>query len=270
MTSRSSPSTHEPRPRRVLVLGGTTEAAALEPLLDGHLRWQATVSLAGRTRKPAPSRLPRRTGGFGGADGLAAYLREHAIDALVDATHPFARQISANAAAAARQAGVPLARLTRPAWEARPGDHWVRVPDLDGAARALPPLGRRVLLTTGRQHLEAFEAAPALDYVIRTIDPPEPPPALPRVTWLHTRGPFTVADERRLLDEHAIDVLVTKDSGGAATAAKLQAARERGIPVVMVERPPDAPGVPRFHTPRGVLDWLQDLPLAHGASGDST
>ncbi|WP_018875742.1 MULTISPECIES: cobalt-precorrin-6A reductase [unclassified Thioalkalivibrio] len=266
MSSRSSPdsSPRAARPRQILLLGGTTEAAALEPLLDVHPRLQATVSLAGRTRKPGPARLPRRTGGFGGVDGLAAWLHEHAIDALVDATHPFARQISANAVSAARQTGIPLARLTRPSWEAGPEDRWIRVPDLAAAARALPELGRRVLLTTGRQHLEAFEAAPELDYVIRTIDPPEPPPALPRVTWIHARGPFTAEDEARLLREHTIDVLVTKDSGGDATAAKLQAARERGMPVVMVERPPDAPGVPRFHAPQAVLDWLEDLPDAHG------
>ncbi|WP_018948544.1 cobalt-precorrin-6A reductase [Thioalkalivibrio sp. ALMg11] len=266
MTSRSplSNDARPPRPRHVLLLGGTTEAAALEPLLDGHPRLQSTVSLAGRTRKPGPSRLPRRTGGFGGAEGLASWLHEHAVDALVDATHPFARQISANAVAAARQTGIPLARLTRPSWEAGADDRWIRVSDLAAAGRTLPALGRRVLLTTGRQHLEAFEAAPELDYVIRTIDPPEPPPALPRVTWIHARGPFAAEDEARLLREHAIDVLVTKDSGGEATAAKLQAARERGIPVVMVERPPDAPGVPRFHAPQAVLDWLEALPDTHG------
>ncbi|WP_018138725.1 MULTISPECIES: cobalt-precorrin-6A reductase [unclassified Thioalkalivibrio] len=272
MSSRSSPdsSPRAARPRQILLLGGTTEAAALEPLLDGHPRLHATVSLAGRTRRPAPSRLPRRTGGFGGAEGLAAWLHEHAVDALVDATHPFARQISANAVAATRHAGVPLARLTRPPWQAGPGDHWLRVPDLEAAACALPGLGRRVLITTGRQHLEAFEAAPELDYVIRTIDPPEPLPALPRVTWLRARGPFSLADEHRLLETHAIDVLVTKDSGGEATAPKLQAARERGIPVVMVDRPPDAPGVPRFHAPQAALEWLEGLARVHRDSADST
>ena len=220
--------------RRVLILGGTTEARALAGLLP-HLT--VITSLAGRTSTPLRPAGEVRIGGFGGADGLAAYLRDQRIDVLVDATHPFAARMSHHAAAAAASTGVPLLVLRRPGWTATAGDDWHRVPDLPRAAALLPHLGRRVFLTTGRQGIAAFAEVDAW-FLARSVEPPAAP--MPRrLEVLLDRGPFTPDGERRLLAEHRIDVLVTKDSGGPD--AKLVAARERGIPVVMVDRPPVPP-----------------------------
>ncbi len=221
---------------RVLVLGGTGEARELAALLDA--RGVAVVSsLAGRVARP---RLPVgevRVSGFGGVDGLVAYLRDHEVRAVVDATHPFAERIGANAAAACPAAGVPLLRLARPGWTARPGDDWHRVPDLVGAARGVRALGRRAFLTSGRQGLRAFTSDVSTWFLVRTVDPPDEADLPARHELLLDRGPYTPAGEGSLMDDHRIDVLVTKDSGGALTEAKLHAARERGIPVVMVDRP---------------------------------
>jgi precorrin-6A/cobalt-precorrin-6A reductase len=201
------------------------------------------TSLAGRVRDP---RLPRgavRIGGFGGPAALARWLGEHGVGAVVDATHPFAARISASAARACPAAGVRLLRLERPAWSARPGDRWHRVADLEEAAALVPALGRRVLLTTGRQGLAAFAAVDAW-FLVRCVDPPAPP--LPRRHELVlARGPYTLEGELALVDAHGIDLVVTKDSGGALTEAKLDAARARGLPVIVVDRPPrpDAPAV---------------------------
>ena len=240
----------------VLILGGTSEATQLARALAEQPGVEPRLSLAGRTRMPAEQPVPWRTGGFGGVDGLAAYLNEHAVDALVDATHPFAARITANAAAAAERTGTPLTVLRRPAWEPVAGDDWHMVPDLDAAAAALPGLGERVLITTGRD-LAPFEAVPDKSYIVRTIDPPEPLPDLPRVTYLQSRGPFRRDDEAALLAEYGVDALVTKNAGGDATRAKLDAAREHGVPVVMIQRPalPDAVRV--FNDVAGVQDWLR-------------
>jgi len=242
---------------KVLILAGTTEATALAHQLEDHPHLAATLSLAGRTQRPTRTALPYRTGGFGGAEGLADYLRSEGIGALVDATHPFAAGISANAAVAAEQAGVPVMALERPPWTPQAGDRWFPVADLDAAADALRPLGYRVLVTTGRQHLSPYARVPDKHYVIRTIDPPEPPPDLPDAVFLQQRGPFDAASEAALMAEHGIEVLVTKNSGGDATRGKLDAARERGIPVVMVERPARPAGVPVNHDPATVLRWLE-------------
>ncbi len=219
-----------------------------------------TSSLAGRVAAP---RLPPgevRVGGFGGAEGMAAWLREHRVDALIDATHPFARTISFNAASAAATAHVPLLALRRPGWVAGEGDDWHPVDSLEQAARVLPALGERVFLTTGRMGLAAF-AGPdlaALWFLVRSVDAPEPPfPA--RMEVLLERGPFTPDGERELLRTHRIDVVVTKDSGGAATAPKLLAAREAGIPVVVVQRPPVPEAVPVAATPEEAAAWLRGL-----------
>ena len=200
---------------------------------------RVVTSLAGRLED---SQLPAgevRSGGFGGTPGLAAWLRANAPVLVVDATHPFAAQISANALAASELTQAPLLRLQRPGWTASVGDRWLRVPDLAAAADLLPTVGRRPLLTTGRQDLSAFTAHPAcslLDLVARCVEPPELPlPAGTRV--LLDRGPYTLAGERALLRKLGIDVLVTKDSGGEATRPKLDAARELGLPVVLVDRP---------------------------------
>ena len=248
--------------RHVLILGGTTEARQLAAGLTEDPALLVTSSLAGRVAEP---RLPAgqvRIGGFGGAPGLAEWLREHRVDALVDATHPYADTISRHAARAAAGTAVPLLVLRRPGWTAVPGDRWVPADSLEQAAALLPGLGRRVFLTTGRQDLAAFTdpAAPAdladLFFLVRSVDPPEPP--LPRHTEvLLARGPFTLEGERALLREHRIEVLVTKDSGGAATAAKLAAARELGLPVVMVRRPPTPTDVPVAPTVPDALAWLR-------------
>ncbi|MBL7253864.1 cobalt-precorrin-6A reductase [Paractinoplanes lichenicola] len=217
-------------PDRVLILGGTSEARALAAALPGMT---VISSLAGRTSSPLLPAGSVRIGGFGGASGLADYLRTERIDVLVDATHPFAARISAHAAAAAVLVGLPLIVLRRPGWTEQDGDVWHRVRDLDEAAILLPRLGRRVFLTTGRQGIAAFAEVDAW-FLARSVEPPAPP--MPeRLEVLLDRGPFTLEGERRLLAAHRIDVLVTKDSGGPD--AKLAAARERGIPVVMVNRP---------------------------------
>ncbi|MET7697370.1 cobalt-precorrin-6A reductase [Streptomyces sp. NPDC005485] len=235
----------------VLVLGGTTEARELAAALSACPGVRVTSSLAGRVSRPGPLQGDVRVGGFGGAQGLAAWLCEHEVDAVVDATHPFAEGITANAAAAAAATGVPAVVLRRPGWRPEPGDRWHAAASLTEAAALLPSLGRRVFLTTGRLGLAAFADLPELHFLVRSVEPPERPlPAHTEV--LLARGPFTVDDETALLREHRIDVLVTKDSGGAATAAKLVAARGLGLPVVVVPRPqlpegtaavPDVPGV---------------------------
>jgi precorrin-6A/cobalt-precorrin-6A reductase len=220
----------------VLILGGTGEARDLAARL--HAQNVAVISsLAGRVARP---RLPVgevRIGGFGGPERLAEWLDEHQIAAVVDATHPFAERISASAATATARAGTPLLRLERPGWSERPGDRWTWADDLDHAARLIPA-GARVLLTTGRQGLPAFAHSDAF-FLIRCVDPPDPP--LPRDhELLLDRGPYTVPGELGLIDAHRLDLVVTKDSGGALTEAKLDAARERGLPVIVVRRPPRA------------------------------
>ncbi|WP_433296353.1 cobalt-precorrin-6A reductase [Actinoplanes sp. CA-030573] len=216
----------------VLILGGTTEARALAGALTG---FAVITSLAGRTSSPLLPAGEVRIGGFGGAEGLTGFLRERRIDILIDATHPFAARISANAAVAAGAAGIPLLVLRRPGWTERPGDDWRRVPDLDAAAAALPEAGRRVFLTTGRQGLAAFAHLDECWFLARSVEPPAGP--RPRnLDVLLDRGPFTLDGELRVMRDHRIDVLVSKDSGGST--AKLDAARTLGIPVVLVERPP--------------------------------
>ncbi len=238
----------------VLVLGGTAEARRLAEELTAR-GWRVTTSLAGRVALPRPLPGRVRVGGFGGPAGLAAWLRAEGVDAVVDATHPFAARISASARAACDQTGVPRAALTRPGWVAGPGDRWQRVPSLSAAASALTGYGERVFLTTGRQSLAAFAGVDSHWFLVRCVDPPEGP--LPsRAEVLLDRGPFTVDGELLLLRRHRIDVLVTKDSGGGSTAAKLLAARELGVPVLMVDRPVPSSGL---STVEDVLDWLAQL-----------
>ncbi|HEY5821256.1 MAG TPA: cobalt-precorrin-6A reductase [Propionibacteriaceae bacterium] len=228
----------------VLILGGTAEARALAAVLvaDGV---DVVSSLAGRVSRPALPAGRVRVGGFGGVSGLAAYLVAERVDAVIDATHPFAAQISANAAGACAQTSTPLVRLERPGWCEHPGAYgWTWVADLD-AAREATPEARRPFLTTGRQSLGAFLSWADRDVLVRVVDPPEVP--LPsRWTIVRSRGPYDYAAERRLLEDHRVDALLTKDSGGEHTAAKLAAADDLGIPVVIIERPPrpDVPTVP--------------------------
>ncbi len=240
---------------RVLILGGTTEARRLAELLHDTPGLTLTSSLAGRVASP---RLPPgevRIGGFGGAEGLAAWLREHRVDVLIDATHPFAGTISFHAARAAATAHVPLLALRRPGWVPVEGDDWHDVGSLEEAARLLPALGRRVFLTTGRMGLAAFAALDDLWFLVRSVDAPEAPhPA--RMEVLLDRGPFTLDGERELLRRHRVDVVVTKDSGGAATAPKLTAAREAGLPVLVIRRPPAPEGVPVVPGPEEAARWI--------------
>ncbi|MEU7472414.1 cobalt-precorrin-6A reductase [Streptomyces sp. NPDC044984] len=242
----------------VLVLGGTTEARALAAELSVRPGTRVTTSLAGRVTRPGAVAGELRVGGFGGAEGLADWLREQRVDAVVDATHPFAQTITANAARAATATGLPLVVLRRPGWRPGPGDHWHPVPSLAAAAGLLPRLGHRVLLTTGRLGLAAFAHLTEQRFVVRSVEPPEPPMP-PHTRVLLARGPFTVADETALLREHRVDVLVTKDSGGAATAAKLTAARDLALPVVVVRRPPLPDGVTPVPDVPAVLSRLDAL-----------
>ncbi|MFJ8591555.1 cobalt-precorrin-6A reductase [Streptomyces sp. NPDC093598] len=239
----------------VLILGGTSEARALATALAARPGIRVTTSLAGRVAEPGALDGEVRVGGFGGAGGLAGWLREEGVDALVDATHPFAESITANAARAAIETGVPAVVLRRPGWRPGPGDHWHPVTSLDAAAELLPRLGRRVFLTTGRLGLASFARLTGIHFVVRSVDPPEPPMP-PDTHVLLARGPFTVPGETALLREHRVDVLVTKDSGGAATVAKLTAARDLGLPVVVVQRPPLPDGVTAVPDVKGVLERL--------------
>ncbi|MFM9448620.1 cobalt-precorrin-6A reductase [Streptomyces acidiscabies] len=268
----------------VLILGGTTEGRELAAALSGvgaagseargvaaelngvrgsasevqKVAVRVTTSLAGRVSRPSALAGDVRIGGFGGVDGLAAWVREHRVDALVDATHPFASRITANAVAAAAVTGVPFVVLRRGGWEAGEGDRWYDAGSLAEAAALLPRLGRRVLLTTGRLELAAFAQVAGAHFVVRSVEAPEPPlPADCEV--LLARGPFTVEDELRLLRDRRIDVVVTKDSGGAATAAKLSAARELGVPVIVVRRPPAPYGVDVVGDVAGAVAWVRGL-----------
>ena len=227
---------------RVLLLGGTHEAVELARALDGCPEVETTYSLAGRTRQPASVPALVRTGGFGGAGGLEAYLREAGIGLVVDVTHPYAEAISANAALACDRSHVPRLVLHRPPWARGPGDRWVEVADTAGAARALPALGKRVLLTVGSRDLAPFLPVPGIFFVVRSVEPPRAALDPARFEVLLARGPFDVDSERRLLRSRAIDGVVSKNSGGAAARAKLEAARAFGLPVVMIARPPPPPG----------------------------
>ncbi|MDP4002415.1 cobalt-precorrin-6A reductase [Methylobacterium sp. NEAU K] len=240
---------------RLLILGGTGEASALARALAGRQDLSVVLSLAGRTAKPKVEPVPTRVGGFGGAEGLARYLRRERIDRLIDATHPFAARIAGNAARAAEALGMPLLAIRRPAWSREAGDHWTEVDSMDEAASALGLEPRRVFLTIGRQEACAFAAAPQHRYLARTIEPLDGALPVPHLTLLEARGPFDAAAEAALMRDTGTEILVSKNSGGAATYGKIAAARSLAIPVVMVRRPekPDVPSVPDAG---GALRWL--------------
>jgi precorrin-6A/cobalt-precorrin-6A reductase len=226
----------------ILILGGTSEARQLAGRLAARGDCKIVLSLAGRTKAPMEQPVPVRVGGFGGAEGLARHLETEGVSLLIDATHPYAAQISRNAAEAARLADVPLIALRRPAWEPIDGDRWKMVGSVEEAVPALGAAPRRVMVTLGRQELLPFEAAPQHSYLIRSVDPVEPPLDVPDATYILGRGPFDQASELALLEEHGIEVIVSKNSGGTATYGKIAAARELGIEIVMIDRPqlPDA------------------------------
>ncbi len=225
------------KPLRVLVLGGTSEARKLAVQIAKAPHINAVMSFAGRTSAPLDTGLPTRIGGFGGVDGLMRYLTEAKIERVIDATHPFAARISANARAACAALGLPLATFGRAAWRAQAEDRWIEVADMEAAATALSGHPRRVFLTIGRLGVGAFRALPQHDYLIRTIEPPQAEELPPRRHVILARGPFERDDEIALLREHRIDVVVTKNSGGPLTYAKIEAARELRLEVIVVAPP---------------------------------
>ena len=246
----------------LLVLGGTAEARRLAAVLAGTPGLRVTTSLAGRVAAPPVPESQVRIGGFGGVEGLCGWLRAHDVAAVVDATHPFAPRMTAHAAAATARLGVPLLVLRRRGWADRATPDWTWVGSLAEAAAVLPGLGSRAFLTTGRVDLAAFAHLHDLWFLARSVDPPTPP-VPPHLHVLLDRGPFTVAGETALLREHRIDVLVTKDSGGDMTAAKLDAAAALDVPVVIQARPPLPPGVDAVPTVQDAARWV--LALRAGA-----
>jgi precorrin-6A/cobalt-precorrin-6A reductase len=240
---------------RVLILGGTGDARRLAALAISA-GFDVTSSFAGRTSAPTLPVGASRIGGFGGVDGLVAYLREQRIDLLVDATHPFADRISANAADAARQTGVARVLLDRPGWTEVAGDRWLCVPDIQEAARTLVGLAERVFLTIGRQELEAFPSLREHWFLYRMIERPDDGVRRPPGLLLLGRGPFTEDAERQLMLEHRIEAVVTRNSGGDETYPKIAAARSLGLPVVMIERP-IVPPSDVVRTPAEAVAWLQ-------------
>ena len=249
---------------RLLILGGTTEASALARALAGGAcpGVEPILSFAGRTRSPVPPPVPFRIGGFGGVAGLVRFLEAEGIDAMLDVTHPFARQMSAHAAAASRQTGRPLAIFTRSAWEAEPGQIWIDVDDAAAAARAIGREPKRVFLTVGRLSVPEFVVAPQHLYIVRSIEEADGLVDLPHAKAIHARGPFDANAEELLMRQEGIEVLVTKNSGGSATEGKLMAARRLGIPVIAIRRPPLPAGVPVLTDLPSVLGWIR----AHGTS----
>ena len=254
----------------LLILGGTAEAAALAGAAGNRFgeALVVTTSLAGRTRRPGPIPGRVRSGGFGGPRGLAAYLGQHRIDRLVDATHPFAAAISRAARLACDTARVPRLTLLRPPWQRHPDDRWFEVDTMAEAAAIVGRIARRAWLTVGAGEIAAFEALSGVDFLVRLVEPPSSPLPLRRCEVIVGRGPFSLAGERHRLERHAIDVLVCKASGGAATEAKLVAARELGLPVVMLRRPSPEPGT-AVDTIAAALDWLA-APAEFAAMGNGS
>ena len=224
---------------RILILGGTGEARRLATLLVDD--YDIETSLAGRTA--APKALPGRVrvGGFGGADGLADYLVREGVDFLVDATHPYAARMGANAALAAARCDVPLLRLERPAWVKQQGDRWVEFDSLDALVAALPGLGKHAFVSLGGAGLEAFSDLTGMQLTVRAIDPPTALTDRSDITLILDQGPFDLAGERKLLSGRGADVLVSRNAGGSATYAKIAAARDLGLTVALLARP-DRPG----------------------------
>lgn len=258
--------TPSPTPRlRVLILGGTADANQLARAVAGDVTIDAVLSYAGRTDNPTPPPIPWRVGGFGGVDGLVDYLRAENIDRVVDATHPFAAQMSAHAVAACDRASVPLLALERSPWQRQDGDRWIEVDDLGAAAIALGDPPRRVFLGIGRMHLKIFAAHPQHAYLVRLVDPPRAPLPLPDAEIIIARGPFDRAADRAMLKQYCIDVVVAKNAGGDAASAKIEAARDLGLPVVMVRRP-FVPARATANCVADVMRWLghDAAPTARG------
>ena len=244
---------------RLLILGGTAEAAGLAAAMHASVGDGLSIvtSLAGRTRSPKRPKGAVRRGGFGGAQGLEAYLRAESIDLVVDATHPFAAAISSHARVACDRAGVARLLLLRPAWQRQEGDRWFDAADMGHARDLVPSLGRRAFLTVGAGELAHFGGLPDIWFLVRLIEPPSVPPPLAKYDLILARGPFEEAAERTLMKRRRIDVLVTKQSGGSATEAKLAAARALDLPVLMVSRPAPEPG-PTAGSVTEAQSWIED------------
>lgn len=244
--------------KKLLILGGTAEATALYNRVKTMANIEAIASFAGRTQQPVTPTNPAafRIGGFGGVQGLIDYLKQQKIDILIDVTHPFAAQISDHGAIAANECGIKRLMVVRPAWEKVPGDNWVEVDSHSQATMVLPGLAERVFLTIGRQELSAYAEVKNIWFLMRMIDPPQPNLPIPRGELLLQRGPFSVVDELSILREYQLGAIVSKNSGGDSTYAKIVAARELKLPVVMVQRPP----VPMGETVADIesaIAWLQ-------------
>lgn len=241
---------------RVLILGGTTQANQLAQCLAERKDFEPVFSLAGVTKNPILPGIPVRIGGFGGIPGLETFLATENIDAVVDATHPFAAQMSRHAVTACVRMGRPLLRIDRPSWKAQLDDQWTFVPSIDAAVEALGAAARTVFLTTGRKDLLPFQKAPHHHYILRSIDQPDPLSLPPNITLLLARPPFTVDSEIALMRDHSVQVLVTKNAGADATAAKLIAARALKLPVIMIDRP-TLPPAESVTTVEEALSWLE-------------
>ena len=241
-------------PPNLLILGGTLEASALAGAV-AEKGMTATLSYAGRVERLKEQPIPRRVGGFGGICGLAQYLRYHKITHVVDATHPFAAQISENAVVACRQNAIRLLALTRPPWCKKAGDDWQNARDIAAAVTALSGPAKRVMLAIGRMHLAQFSPCPQHQYLLRLVDAPDVPPPLPHHRIIISRGPFTVAGDAALLQDHDIELVVAKNSGGSGAQAKILAARQLGLPVLMIDRPVLSPR-DEVGSVDAVLNWL--------------
>jgi precorrin-6A/cobalt-precorrin-6A reductase len=252
--------------RRILILGGTGEARRLAQRLAPRTDLAVTLSLAGRTGSPAAQAVPVRTGGFGGVQGLADYLARERTDALIDATHPYAARISGNAARAAELAQVPILAMRRPAWIAVAGDRWSEVADMEHAVHALGSAPRRVFVALGRNELFPLAGASQHYYLVRSIDPVDPPLPVPFADYINARGPFDEADERALLIEQRIEIILAKNSGGSASYGKIAAARALGLAVILLRRPP-VPNVPAVESLEQVLGWLDHALTVSAARG---
>jgi precorrin-6A/cobalt-precorrin-6A reductase len=250
---------------RLLILGGTADANRLAGAISRDPRIAAVLSYAGRTENPTPPPIAYRVGGFGGVEGLVDYLRDHRIDRVVDATHPFAAQMSARAVEACARAGVPLLALERSPWQRQAGDNWIEVETIADAVAALGDPPRRVFLGIGRQNLDAFAAQPQHSYLVRLVDPPRVPLTPPNVEVTVGRGPFDRGSDRAMLQRFGADIVVAKNAGGEAAVAKIDAARDLGLPVAMINRP-KIPPRPAVDSVAEVLRWL-DHALAPAERG---
>ena len=242
---------------RILILGGTGEARVLAYRFAGRDDLMVTTSLAGRTKTPRVPAGTLRSGSFGGPEGLADYLTDEAIDLLIDATHPFAARISANAARACLVSDVPRLMLVRDSWVAGPGDRWIEAADTEEAARRLAAFPGPVFLAIGRQELAAFAGLGERHVVVRTVDRPDGPLPISNAKVLRGRGPFRLASEKALLAKHGIAVLVVKNAGGESGHAKLVAAADAGLPVIMIRRPV-LPEGERVKTVDAALAWVEE------------